>query len=879
MHLARQHALTSHPPAPAFLHAAFYTASSSSSTATAAPDLFACATSTGFFVAHTSPLLELTRRQFSSSQGGLAFVLPVEHTSLLLLVGGGRVPRFAPNKLILWDDAATIATPAPDDARARAREGAAVAELEFAEGVTGVQIHPFDTPLPDQHVQSGAQTADAQQRTSTKFYIVVVVLKTKALVFELGPNGKLSQQHESAYSVLGQGKDTPSSGHQSNAWNIVHRTTVEIAGGARQGLAAIAPALLPPPSASTHHKRPRRELVAALIALPGRQKGHVQLVRVPILYGSTGSSDKNARRATGQQQPPADQSQVKPIGPSTIIIAHSSELNSITLSPCGRLLITSSDRGTLVRLWSVSGDPVPFGTHKKQGLEQISSSTPPTKSTGGSSLQPTLIRELRRGSDQAYILSVAIAPDLSALAVASDKGTIHIFRLTSEATKAKEASRTSEKTPVDRDSSSKSSSSFPIPKAFKKATSLTRKHLLPTATSSLSMLPTLPGSKQLKKYLGSEWSTSHFRIPLRTFGGRSAEGTWGERGGPGGMESPHVKVVMKKANPAAGDKGKQRESSDFETQTQAQGVTDVDRWASMGPTVERLGSVGDGFSDDLLDGGGGGSGGGGGAWVMDGIEDDEEEDGPIPAQFIPESQTGIPSPSSESEGPSSFKYVEPQSHRPVNTDSIRRGPIEAITGGSARSTEGGWAAMRARFDDIRHGEAGLDEKIFLTWTRARTQPSQPSSEAAATTTTTTSSRSYELIALTTGGGWYRIGLSTNPSERMKDTNTTNTPESGTHTPRASSDTRRVRGEEDSTARTTTTPPVSIMDDDDDDGGGGGGGESARRRAEEDRELEKSGMIQGCVLLEYRRFGQRDEWEGDAGAEAGTGTGGDGTVYS
>ncbi|CAD6967107.1 unnamed protein product [Tilletia controversa] len=983
MHLARQHALTSHPPAPAFLHAAFYTAAASTPTPTT-PDLFACATQTGFFVAHTSPLLELTRTQFSSSQGGLALVLPVEHTSLLLLVGGGRVPRFAPNKLILWDDAAAAATrpsehstagnyPRPPHQRARSsstasssssldpsssdvgsirdedddpaqghdnddddqaspassfsdasssssnsreersmyvsavygsasgvnrgnastvqptsrkqtqnaspkvrqperiipkekekakekqREGAAVAELEFAEGVTGVQIHPFDMPSPPLTSQPSNWPNDAQQQTVRRCYIVVVVLKTKAIIFELAPNGQSGPSADSTSR-----KDTPGLTDLSKGWAITHRTTVEVAGKARQGLAAIAPALPPP----NYHKRPRRGTTAALIALPGRQKGHVQLVRVPLLYGSVSSN-----KPTPEQ---ADPSQLKLIGPSTIIIAHSSELNSLTLSPCGRLLITSSDRGTLIRLWSVSGEPVAFGSHRKQSLDSTMSPSHSSKASGASGLQPTLIRELRRGTDQAYILSVSVAPDLSALAVASDKGTVHIFRLSAEAPKGKSDGCSEQgvsESEMERSPPVKSSSSFPIPKAFKKATSLTRKHLLPTATSSLSILP---GSKQLKKYLGSEWSNAHFRIPLRTFGGRSAEGTWGERGGPGGVESPHVRVVMRKADSvqdSSKGKGKQKENSAAaEAELEARG-TAADRWASMGPTVERLGSAADGFPQDEY---GGSGGSGAGAWVLDGIDDDEEDSPALSQSASRTKESGLPA---------------SNHNEPPKLDPVRRGPIEAITGGSARSTEGGWAAMRARLEDVRRGEAGLDEKIFLTWTRARSSssssssssspsnpsstapvPSQPTASSSGSTptsasrsavTTPSQTPSYELIALTTGGGWYRIGLS-NPSDRSSSNNSNNNKKDGadseTHTPRASFDARRhTRGDQ---ADDSSTIPSSADDDDGADGDGDGGG--ARRRAE-DRELEKSGMIQGCVLLEYRRFGQRDEWEGDPGA--------------
>lgn len=56
------------------------------------------------------------------SGGTLSIVVPLHTSSLLFLVGGGRSPRYPPNKVIFWDDAL-------------ARE---VAELEFRERVRGI---------------------------------------------------------------------------------------------------------------------------------------------------------------------------------------------------------------------------------------------------------------------------------------------------------------------------------------------------------------------------------------------------------------------------------------------------------------------------------------------------------------------------------------------------------------------------------------------------------------------------------------------------------------------------------------------------------------------------------------------------------------------
>lgn len=48
--------------------------------------------------------------------------MPLHTSSLLFLVGGGRSPRYPPNKVVLWDDAL----------------GQEIAELEFRERVRGL---------------------------------------------------------------------------------------------------------------------------------------------------------------------------------------------------------------------------------------------------------------------------------------------------------------------------------------------------------------------------------------------------------------------------------------------------------------------------------------------------------------------------------------------------------------------------------------------------------------------------------------------------------------------------------------------------------------------------------------------------------------------
>jgi len=80
-----------------------------------------------------------------------------------------------------------------------------------------------------------------------------------------------------------------------------------------------------------------------------------------------------------------------------IIHAHTNELSQLVLNRDGSRLATSSEKGTLIRIFDcVNG---------------------------------TRLKELRRGADKADIYSLAFNADSTALCLSSDKGTIHIFGL------------------------------------------------------------------------------------------------------------------------------------------------------------------------------------------------------------------------------------------------------------------------------------------------------------------------------------------------------------------------------------------------------------------------------------------------------------------
>lgn len=85
------------------------------------------------------------------------------------------------------------------------------------------------------------------------------------------------------------------------------------------------------------------------------------------------------------------------LGKATLIKAHDTELSQFALNQDGSRIASSSEKGTLIRIWN---------THTSEPL-----------------------RELRRGMDRADIYCLSFNNTSTYLACSSDKGTIHIFSL------------------------------------------------------------------------------------------------------------------------------------------------------------------------------------------------------------------------------------------------------------------------------------------------------------------------------------------------------------------------------------------------------------------------------------------------------------------
>ena len=150
---------------------------------------------------------------------------------------------------------------------------------------------------------------------------------------------------------------------------------------------------------------------STLLLLPGRQAGHVQLISLPPCSApssATASSSKSTFR-------------------SPIILAHTHALSSLACTASGSHILTTSERGTLLRVWETS--------------------------------RGRLERELRRGVDRAEIWGARFEDGVFPLDMSqdgvdareerlrkggkvvawSDKGTVHVWASEPESDSAKKS--------------------------------------------------------------------------------------------------------------------------------------------------------------------------------------------------------------------------------------------------------------------------------------------------------------------------------------------------------------------------------------------------------------------------------------------------------
>ncbi|OXG29485.1 hypothetical protein C359_04882 [Cryptococcus neoformans Bt120] len=173
---------------------------------------------------------------------------------------------------------------------------------------------------------------------------------------------------------------------------------------------------------------------STLLTLPGRQPGHVQLVPLHPCPSSSSPASPTRTSATSQTT-----------FRSPIILAHTHPLSTLGISPSGSHIVTTSERGTLLRIWDTS--------------------------------RGRLERELRRGVDPAEMWGAIFERDGKGARVAgwSDKGTIHVWG-GDESKTGQNGSRPA--TPPTASLTNILSRNLPLPKYFSSITS-TAQYRLP----------------------------------------------------------------------------------------------------------------------------------------------------------------------------------------------------------------------------------------------------------------------------------------------------------------------------------------------------------------------------------------------------------------
>lgn len=111
---------------------------------------------------------------FPAAHGGLSHAAAVDDSSLLVLVGGGRVPRFAPNKVVLWDEAAEVVSSRkpPEPAQTAYAPSSTQASTVFSAGsgfdgesLSGrVDAAQHAAPQRDGHGKTADRLTEAERR-------------------------------------------------------------------------------------------------------------------------------------------------------------------------------------------------------------------------------------------------------------------------------------------------------------------------------------------------------------------------------------------------------------------------------------------------------------------------------------------------------------------------------------------------------------------------------------------------------------------------------------------------------------------------------------------------------------------------------------------
>lgn len=432
----------------------------------------------GYSIWSTSPL-SLLRRVFLP--GTLQAVYPLPFSPLLVIQGGGRNPLYPPNKLVFFNDV----------------EGKEVLEVEFEERVRGVEV---------------------------RLGSVVVILGRSVVWFEYGMKELQDDEGDHVvYQDQDQGQDQAKLEEIKRNRSMSASSTTDLLDG------SFVPHL---PNRTLHPREkfwiekrgewqtfnnPRglaalsTETGSTLLAIPGRQSGHLQLVQldpcpaiaidIEELDDRDGSAPSHNPSRLRSVRPRTSSPQHAPKSP--IIIAHEHDLASIAISTCGKYLATASEKGTIIRIWETS--------------------------TGSA------MRELRRGMENVEILGMCFTSSRwrggeatvqavkTKLACWSDKGSIHVWEdVFGSSTSNQASNRVDHKDKGTRAAPSSSSSTRSTTSKLKSMIN----PLLVTAANSASQY--VPFQTSLSAYFQAKPSSAQYYLPRDSKFNRTPMGmpTW-----------------------------------------------------------------------------------------------------------------------------------------------------------------------------------------------------------------------------------------------------------------------------------------------------------------------------------------------------------------
>ncbi|KAG0237561.1 WD repeat domain phosphoinositide-interacting protein 3 [Actinomortierella wolfii] len=253
---------------------------------------FSCGMDNGFRIFNCNPLKEKMRKVFDD--GGISIAEMLFRCNYLALVGGGRNPKYPPNKVIIWDD----------------ERNKGVIELEFRSEVKAVKLRR------DKFVVVLANKVIVYSFT---------MMPTKLHVFETVDNDRglvaLSSADDQAILVF-PGRQ---SGHiQIVDLNSVMPTTAVVGGGSSNV----------PSDASSFHRQST--------SLSSSSSGNL------------GGGQSNTDIPNTAANYPMVASTTKPTANVSIIPAHTSPLYCLVTNADGSKCASASDKGTLIRVFDTA---------------------------------------------------------------------------------------------------------------------------------------------------------------------------------------------------------------------------------------------------------------------------------------------------------------------------------------------------------------------------------------------------------------------------------------------------------------------------------------------------------------------------------------------